>query len=106
MLPNLSQTVLKFSQQIELIKTVQTVVNFKPVLTEIPSTINAVVQPSTDKALASVDVDVAKSYYTIHTSLALKIGDFVIIKTKRHKLIKSKDYSEYGYYEFVAEEVK
>lgn len=105
MLPNLSQVVNNFSQTVTLKKTTQTIVNYKPVNTVVESQIKATVQVASDETLKVNNLDTSKSYFTIHSTSALKVNDIVVYKGKNLKVITIRDDSDYGFYKGIGEQV-
>lgn len=106
MLPNLNRTVLRFAQNVTLKTITQSVVNHRPVETSIDSTIKATIIPSESDTLQSLTIDESLSYFTMFTTVNLANNDRIVYKNKTYKVVKEKDYSDYGYTEYVIEEVK
>lgn len=106
MLPNLSRTVLRFAQPVTLKTIVQTVINHRPVNTPTDSTIKATIIPATSETLKSLTIDESLTYFTMFATIAIKPNDRIIYQAKTYKVVQDKDYSDYGYSEYVIEEVK
>ena len=105
MLPNISQVVNNFSQTVTLKKTTQTIVNYKPVNTVIESQIKATIQVANDETLKVNNLDTSKSYFTIHSTSALKVNDVVVYKGKILKVTPIRDNSDYGFYKGIGEQI-
>lgn len=106
MLPNLNRTVLRFAQNVTLKTITQTVVNHRPVNTATDSTIKATIIPASAEALKSLTIDESLAYFTMYAVVAIKPADRIVYKTKTYKVVQDKDYSDYGYSEYIIEEVK
>lgn len=106
MLPNLSRTVVRSSQSVTLKTITQTVVNHRPVNTSVDAVIKATIIPATSETLKSLTVDSSLSYFSVFTSSNIKPSDRIVYKTKTYKVIQDKDFSDYGYNEYIIEEVK
>lgn len=106
MLPNLNRTVLRFAQPITLKTITQLVVNHRPVNTSIDSTIKAMIVPAIAETLKSLAIDESLAYFSMFTIANIKPSDFIVYKTKTYKVVQDKDYSDYGYSEYIIEEVK
>ena len=106
MLPNMSDTLNQFAQTVKHKTVVTTTVDFQSstVITEVP--ISAVVQIADKDKLSVESIDWNKEYLQVHTSKILAINDFIVKNTKDYKVISLSDYSDYGYYESICEEVK
>lgn len=106
MLPNMSRTVKRFGTPYTLKSVSQTVVNFRPVETETESIIKAVMQSASPTLLNVLDVDTSLRYCQVHTCDNALENDIIVINGGEYRLIKGRDYSQYGFVEFVAEEIK
>lgn len=95
-----------FKQTIIYRVTTVTTVNFQPTETIIDTDIEAVVQVAQKENLNIQAIDWSKQYLQIHANDALEINQKVVYKSKEFKIIDLNDYSDYGYYEITAEEVK
>ena len=105
-LPNMSSVLTAFEQTIILKSIVQTVVDHRPVDTPTPNTIKAVVQVAEKEKLQIEIVDWSLQYLMVHSKTSFTINDLIEYKGKDFKIIDLGDYSDYGYYESIAEEVK
>ena len=95
-----------FKQTIIYRVTTVTTVNFQPTETIVDTNIEAVVQVAQKENLNVQAIDWSKQYLQIHANDPLKIGQKVVYKSKEFKIIDLNDYSDYGYYEITAEEIK
>jgi len=106
MLPNLSNTVKRFSQDVNLIRVTTTVINHKPVEEETNIAIKAVIQPA-DKEKLNIDkIDYSLKYILINSTDEMRIKDKLEYKSTKYRIIAVEDFSDYGYYRAIAEEVK
>ena len=106
MIPNMSDVLTDFEQIVQLKTTTQTIVNYRPVISSILTSFRAVVQPADKQNLQVADIDMSKEYLLIHSKTGLKINDIVVYKGKDYIIKTLGDFSDYGYYESIAEEVK
>lgn len=105
-LPNMSRTVKRFSVPVKLIKITKTIVNHKPVETEVESTIKAVVQPAQKEKLNQDKINWSLRYVQVHSIDEIAIDDIIEYKGVRYKAFENGDYNDYGYYENIMEEQK
>ena len=110
MRPNLSRVISRFSQDIVVKKTTQTIVNYKPVNTVVSHNLKAVVQVANDETLQVNQLDTSKQYYTVHIrndeAISLKINDDITYKNKTIRIVRLRDDSDYGFYKTICEEIK
>jgi len=106
MLPNLSQTIFRLSQPIKLIKIVETIVNHRPVETETTTDIRAVIQPADKEKINKDGLDYSLEYIQVHSLDGIQINDIIEYKGKRYRAYENSNYSDYGYYENIMEEIK
>lgn len=106
MMPDMSSTVLEFAQSLTFKTSVQTVVNYEPVITYTTTTKQGVIYPSKSDDLKSLLIDNTLAYYTVITIDNLDINDLLSYKSKDFKLFSKQDFSDYGYYQFIFEEIK
>lgn len=106
MLPNMSRTIKRFGTPYTLKSITQEIVNFRPVEDKTESTIRAVVQSASPTLLNVLDVDTSLRYYQVHTCDNALENDVIVINGGDYRLIKGRDHSQYGFVEFVAEEIK
>ena len=106
MLPNMSNTVLEFSQTLEFKEVTQTVVNYKPVNTETIVNKEGAIFPSTKEDLKALIIDTSLAYYTVLTVEDININDKLSYKSKLFKQVNKENYSDYGFYRAIYEEIK
>lgn len=106
MLPDMAGVLDEFSRPVSLSTVTQSVVGFKPVDTESKSTIQAVIQPANKNKINPDIIDWSLDYKTMHSKIAVKAGDFFTENGVKYKAVENSDYSVYGYYETLFEEVK
>ena len=116
MLPNLLQTVKRFSVPTQLIKVSTAIVNHKPVDTETPINIRASIQPAQKDKLNKDKIDWSLKYIQVHSydqmvsgtlvSGEISINDIIVHHGIRYKSFEGTDYNDFGFYETVMEEQK
>lgn len=92
-----------FSQPVILKRVTKTSVDFVESESDIESTIDAVVQPADPKRLNSDNIDWSQENLQVHTKAVVDVGQFIEYKSKDYKVVVSKNYSDYGYYDIVIE---
>ena len=103
---NVADVINDLKQPIIYRATTTTTVDFQPTETITDTDINAVVQVAQKENLNVEAIDWSKQYLQIHANDPLEIGQKVVYKSKEFKIIDLNDYSDYGYYEITAEEIK
>lgn len=106
MLPDMSPALKRFEQTILLSTVTQTIVNFRPVEAEVVTEIQAVVQPAQKEKLNPSIVDWSLRYMLVHSSSAIKVGDFITHDSTKYKGVDYGPYLNYGFNSLVFEEVK
>ena len=106
MMINVADVINDFKQPIIYRVTTTTTVNFQPTETITDTDINAVVQVAQKENLNVEAIDWSKQYLQVHANDPLEIGQKVVYKSKEFKIIDLNDYSDYGYFEITAEEIK
>ena len=106
MLPKPISAIKRFSQPIKLIKVTQTIENHRPVESEVISDIKAVVQIANKSNINKDYLNYGLEYLQVHTLDAIQLNDYIEYKNKRYRVVENSNYSDYGYYESVCEEVK
>lgn len=106
MLPNLSNTVRRFGQPIDLMLVKKSTVDFEEVLTISYRSVNATVQAADYERLGAYDIDWSLEYVWVHSVSDFEVGEYLHWKGKFYKFIPSKDYQDYGYTEGIGEQVK
>lgn len=102
----MAQTVLRFAQSVTLRQSTQAIINHKPQFTYLDSTIKATIHPADMEKLQIEGIDKNIKYIDIFTTTEVKINDLIVYKGSTYKVIKSDNYSEYGYFELVGAEDK
>ena len=106
MLPNLSNTIKRFSQPIKLIRVVKMIENHRPIETETITDIKAVIQPANTNKLNKDKLDYNLRYLQVHSLEEIKLNDMIEYKNVRYRAIENSNYLDYGYFEVIMEEVK
>lgn len=115
MLPNMERVLIKKEQDITLTVVTQVIVGVTTQLTEVDTPIRAVVQVASDEILKALNIDYSQSIYQVHIRQSLLDASSIDIKTidkiknykgQEFKVTRPKNYSEYGYREFICEEIK
>jgi len=104
--PNMSNVVMRCSISYTAKSITQAVVNHRPTEVITTSSIKAVVQSASQTLLSVLDVDTSLRYYQVHTCDTVTDGDIIVINGADYRLTKGRDFTAYGYSEFVAEEIK
>ena len=105
-LPNMSNTVLRFSQIIIKRTITQTVVNHEPIKTAVDTPFKATITTPKPEDLAQVEVDTSLKYKLCHSVEAIGIDDIFVHKNTEYKVIGESDRDDYGYYRVLGEEVQ
>ena len=114
-LPQMGKVLKRKEQPITIITTTQTIVGVKPTITEVETPLRAVVQVASSEILKALNIQYSQSFYQVHIRQELltkaEIGIKTIDKITDYKnrsftIYDIKDYSEYGYIEFICEEIK
>lgn len=106
MLPNLSQTVKRFSVPTQLMKVSTAIVNHKPYYTGIESNIKVVIQPAQKEKLNIDRINWSLKYIQVHSVDCIYLSDIITHKGILYQAYEDADYSDYGYYEIIMEEYK
>lgn len=102
----MSRTVKRFSIPAKLIKVTKTIVNHKPVESEVESTFKCVIQPAQKEKLNQDKINWSLRYIRVHSIDELDIDDVIEYKNVIYKVFEKGDYIDYGYYETIMEEQK
>ena len=108
MLPDMSDVLTEWEQQVKLKTVTKTTVDFEPVVTVVVDSILAVVQPA-DKTKINLDsLDWSKEYVLIHKrGTGIEMGQFIEWDGRDFKIIgPNGNYKNYGFIEMVGEETK
>lgn len=109
MIPNMSSVLIAWEIPVTLKRVTQSIVNHRPVETEVDVEIMAVVQPADMEKLNVDTIDYSLKYLQIHTRdiYTVVLNDNLIYDGLKYKAVPGvKDYSLYGYYETIFEQVK
>jgi len=106
MLPNVGGVLKSFTKKVVLQRVTQEIIEHKPVENISEVEIEAVVQPANKESLTLDNVNYSLSYIQINTTIPIKIGDYVLDKGKKYKIVELEDFSDYGFYKAIGEEVK
>ncbi len=116
MLPNMARTLKRYEQNI-ILRT-QTLIEggFEDSYTPLDTTIRAVVQVASDRTLQALEIDYSLDYQTVHMNntqknendelIVPRNNDLIVYDEMVYKIIKLRNYSRYGFYEMVIEELK
>lgn len=115
-LPNMAKVIKRKEQDISISVVTQTIVGVKPVETEVENVTKGCVQVASNEILKSLNLDYSKSYYQVHVRYSLMQDLLIDLKTidkltsykglpKEFKIIQLRNFSEYGYIEFICEEI-
>lgn len=102
-LPQVTGALRGLMQPMTVETLVKTVINFQVVETATTFDFMGVVQPFTDRQLLlRPEGERAWTWLTLHadTSLQLSLDDVVTFKGKQSRVMKLKDWSDYGYVEY------
>jgi len=103
---DVSDTLDCFLQAVTLKTVTITSVDFNEARTVAETPLQAVIQPADMDKLIADNIDWSLSYFQAHTKTALSVGQYINYNSKDFKIIGIKDFSDYGYYESLIEEVK
>jgi len=103
--PNVSEVLTDFLQSTTKKVVTVTTVDFEKVETVVSSTIDAVIQVADPRKLKVEKIDWSLGYIQVHSVSELAINNRIVWQGKDYKVIQLKNYSDYGYYEAVGEEV-
>lgn len=106
MLPSMGEVLDDFLQSVKIkIVTVATV-DFVETETVVENNIQAVVQVAQKEKLNPQALDWSKRYIQVHSKSPLDMRALVEYQGKDYKIFELNDYSDYGYFEAICEEVK
>jgi len=106
MLPKLNSVIDKFSQVVTLNRTTEQIINHFPTEVEEALEIKAVIQPADKEKLTLDNINYSLKYIQINALDEIKINDKIKYKNTYYRVISLSDFSDYGYYEGVGEEIK
>lgn len=102
-LPNIANVLFSWFQNITVQIVINTLENFESLEEYNEVSTKAVIQPLEFKNLRVLSEGHRElEWYQLHClpNLILKNNDVIIIKFKRYRVMKKKDYSDYGYLEY------
>lgn len=109
MIPNMANTIKRKSLPFIYVKEVVYNGGFEDTTEAIEYSINGVIQIPQDQTLQTLGLDFSINYRQIHVPINAGIipknADQIKYKNKKYKVIRVRDFSDYGYYEFIAEEL-
>ena len=112
-LPKMGKVLKRFEQPISIVTVVQTIVGVKPVETKTKHNIKAVVQVASNEVLKVYGIDYSQGLYQVHIRTELlnqlninlkTIDEMTDYKNRNFKIKDTRDFNEYGYFEFICEE--
>lgn len=103
---NVNRALDRYLQTVHYTTISRTTVDFEETLTPTVTIIKAVVQPANPEKLNVDQIDWSLKYRLIHSNQPLVMGDYVRHDGIEYKLIAPSDWSDYGYYRAIGEEVK
>ena len=106
MLPDLSNAIKRFSQAVNLLRTTEKIVNHLPTEIEETIQIQAVIQPADKEKLTMDNLNYSLKYIQVNGLEPLKINDKISYKGTNYRIISLNDFSDYGYFEGIGEEIK
>lgn len=103
MLPDMSDVLTEWEVAV-LIKTVDRVtVDFEPADLISGRTIQAVVQNAQRDQLTTAQIETGQRYLMVHAKTNLYRGEFIEYQGKDYKCTSDANWSDYGYFEAIAE---
>ena len=103
-LPNMSQTIIGWFQPITFVKLSRSVVDYEQVLTETRINTQGVVQPYKPEPLEIQQYGTQSwIWQDVHClpNVTLKTDEIIVYQNIRYKVLYKKDYTEYGYVEYM-----
>lgn len=103
-LPNMSQTIIGWFQPITFVKLSRSVVDYEQVLTETRINTQGVVQPYKPEPLEIQQYGTQSwIWQDMHClpNVTLKTDEIIVYQNIRYKVLYKKDYTEYGYVEYM-----
>lgn len=109
MLPQPTKAIARLEKPIKIIKIEKDYTQYGFPTTETEWNTKAAVQPADPIKLQLQDFNYSLEYLQLHSrdlSQDFKINDILEYRGKRYLIIRKKDFSDYGFRDFVAEEIK
>lgn len=103
-LPNMSQTIIGWFQPITFVKISREIVDYEQVLTETTIKTQGVVQPYKPEPLEIQQAGTRSwIWQDMHClpDVVLNTDEIIIYKNVKYKVLFKKDYTEYGYVEYM-----
>lgn len=103
-LPNMSQTIIGWFQPITFVKLTRTVVDYEQVLTDTKINTQGVVQPYKPEPLEIQQYGTQSwIWQDMHClpDVTLNTDEIIIYQNVKYKVLYKKDYTEYGYVEYM-----
>lgn len=109
MLPNMAQTIRNKSIPFTYVVVTKSGNDFNAIITKVEKEIRGVIQIPQDEVIQASILDISMNYRQVHITTEWdfipKNDDEIKYKNKIYKLVRFRNYAEYGYYEFICEEV-
>lgn len=106
MIPNMTKTIKRKSISFVYVAVTETA-GFSTITTEVQHNIRGVLQIPSDQTLQALGLDFSVKYKQVHitvdSGIIPKMNDKFIHLSQTFKIIRIRDFSEYGYYEFIGE---
>lgn len=110
MIPNMSDVLTDFQITFTY---VQVIVlddgNFEDTEDNVETQIQGVIQIPQDNTLQALELDLSQEYRQVHIKSSVgitpKTDDEIKYNNKNYKVVRVRNFSEYGYFEFIVEEI-
>lgn len=106
MLPDVSDALTEWAIPVTVKTVSQATVDFEPVESVTPRTVDAVIQPAQKEKLNAEQIDWSLRYLLVHSTEPLYAGEFIEYEGEDYKIIEPGDWQLYGYTEAIAEQTK
>jgi hypothetical protein len=103
MLPDMSDVLTEWEVPVTIKTVTRITVDFEPADIIAGRTIQAVVQNANRDQLTTAQIETGQRYLMVHAKTELNRGEFIEHKGKDYKFVNDADWSDYGYYETIAE---
>lgn len=109
MIPNMARTVKRKSIPFTYVSITINNTGFEDVNIKTEHKIKGVIQIPQDETIQALNLDFSLNYRQIHISSDLNVtpknNDEFKYKGKNYKVVRFRDFSDYGYFEFIGEEL-
>jgi len=105
-LPQMSSIVQSFGSPATLRRATTIVVDHRPTVAYVDTSIQPTVQPANHEDLQVDNIDYSLEYLMVHATVVLEIDDYILWQNKLYKIISLGNYNLYGFYEATAEEMR